>query len=142
VIDHAELRAVLGAYLARFALGKDAAAHAAVDVGRPDQGRPLHPGVVARRPGLGRVERLVRVELVHEQEEALVVRRLLFEPTRGGRHGAGPGKVCLAPEPAARVVVVRVAAPEARRARPARIGPRAPGVALVTALVAPGAEVG
>ena len=57
------------------------------------------------------------------------------------RNGARAGEVALVAKVAARVVVGHVTAAEARGTEPARVGPSLPGVALVPALVVPGAEV-
>ena len=68
-VDHRELAAVLRAHLSRLALVDDALGDRADRVRRPDEVlRPIPPVVVHRRVRLGRVERLVRIELVDEQE--------------------------------------------------------------------------
>jgi hypothetical protein len=124
--------------------------------------------VVHRRPRLGRVERLVRVELVDEQHPPVVRLRRVAQPGRGGRHRAGAGEVLLGTEPRPAVVVVAVAEravgdphlvaqePAAvgrvgdqrppvgldrRGAVGARVGVGLPRVALVAADVVPAGEV-
>ena len=141
-VDHRELRAVLRADLAAVALGEHALLDPADGVRRPDEmARAVPIGVVHRRVRLRRVERLVRIELVDEQQEASVVGRLLLEPARRLAHDARAGEVVFAAEPAPRVVVGRVHPAEQRRADPRRVGARAPRVALVAALVVPRGEV-
>jgi hypothetical protein len=83
----------------------------------------------------------VWIELIDEKQEAVMVWCVLVEPAYRGRHGARAGKVGLATKVAARVVVGHPAALERRGAEPARVGPRLPRIALVSALVVPGGEV-
>src|SRR5205823_14257170 len=104
--------------------------------------RPLPRIVVHRRIWLRRVEGLVRVEFVDEEEEATVVTGVLVDPLRGRRHRARSRKVSLVAEVATRVVVWHEAAAEERRANPARVRPRLPRIALVPAPVVPAVEVG
>ena len=103
--------------------------------------RALPIRVVHRGVRFGRVERFVRIELVDEQHEAFVVAGVVGEPARRRGHRAGAWKIRFAAKPAARIVVRHGRAEEARRAGPARIGPRLPSVALVAALIVPGGEV-
>ena len=88
----------------------------------------------------------MRIKLVDEQHEALaigaVMRRILNQPLRSGLHGARAGIVRFTLEPAARVVVVRVASPKCRRTNPARIGAGFPRITFVTALIRPRSEIG
>ena len=104
--------------------------------------RALPLGVVQRRVRLGRVERLVRIELVDEEQEALVRRRLVVEPARRGRHRARARES--RPRRGTSRASRRTACARGRSVGapdPARIGPRLPRVALVAALVVPGGEV-
>ena len=105
VVDHRQLRAVVGADVARFALGDHAALDGLGRVRRPDDQFVVPVGVVLVRPRRGRVERFVRVELVDEQEEAVVATGVAVEPVRRGLITFGPGKVLLGAEVAARHVV-------------------------------------
>ena len=92
MVDHRELRAVAGPDLARLTRRQHAARQTRARVGRPDQMRAFPIRVVARGPGLGRIEGLVRIELVDEEQEALVVRRVIDEPARGrSRAFVAPG---------------------------------------------------
>ena len=73
----------------------------------------VHPGVGQRR-----VEGLVGVELVDHQEEPVVGRRRVADPTGRGPHGPRTGEVLLAPEPGPGVVVAVVVRRVARPAAP------------------------
>jgi len=64
VVDHRELRAVLGPHLPALALVERPVAARVTRVRRPDEMRTRPLGVVHRRVRLGGVEGLVRVELV------------------------------------------------------------------------------
>src|ERR1700688_2729356 len=141
-IDHGQLGAVAGAHLPRLPLAQHALAGRPGDVRRPDQMRSAPLGVVHRGVRLGSTERLVRIEFVDEQHEALVRGRRLGEPSRGRRPRTRGREVRLVAEISARVIVRSMAAAERRRAEPAWIGPRLPGVAFVAAQVVPGAEIG
>ena len=114
----------------------------AAHVRRPDHVRTLPRRIVHRGVGLRRIERLVRIELVDEQHEAIVTARRALEPFGRRRHRARPRKIRLVAKVAARVVVRRMPARERRRAHPARVGPRLPRVALMPALVVPRGEIG
>ncbi len=141
-VDHRQLAAVGGPDLVRLALVEHALLQRAANVGRPDQVRPLPRVVVHRRVRLRRVERLVRVELVDEEEEAVVVAGVVVQP-RGRRcHRLRAGEVLLLAEVPARVVVGHECPSEHRRAYPAIVRTGLPGIALVAALVVPGVEVG
>ena len=85
VVDHRQLGAVTGAHLPGLALVEHALLDPAVHVRRPDQVGLVPVVVVHRRVGLGRVERLVRIELVDEQQEAVVRAGVVVEPP--GRRG-------------------------------------------------------
>ena len=125
----------------RLTFREDALLQRASDVRRPDQVRPL-PGVVVHGGvRLRRIEWLMRVEFVYEQEEAVVVARVLVQPGSRRRHRLGPGEVLLLAEVAARVVVGHELPAEHRRPDPAIVGPRLPGVALVAAFVLPAVEI-
>ena len=141
-VDHRELSAVAGPKLARAPVVKDALADAADDVGRPDEVRPFPVGVVHRGIGLRGIERLVRVELVYEQEEAIVVWRIPVEPLGCCAHHLRAGEVLLASKVATRVVVRHPGPAERGRPGPARIGPCLPRVTLVPAFIVPRGEVG
>ena len=67
---------------------------------------------------------------------------ILIEPARRRCHRARAREVGLAAKVSPRIVVGRMAPAERRGTQPARIGTRAPWVALVPALVVPGGEVG
>ena len=69
VVDHAQLGAVVGPDLPALPLAQPPRPDGPDVIRRPDQQLAIPPGVVAPGPGLGRVERLVRVELVHEEHE-------------------------------------------------------------------------
>ena len=158
VVDHRHLGAVVGPEVTGLALAEQALGHAADRVGRPDQ--PLAvPRLVLVRPshGAGDVEGLVGVELVDEEQPAVVVRRGPAQPVgRRGHHpragevllgpearcgsGRRPGR-CRRPSPALAARRTRTP-PTRRRADPARVGMGPPGVALVAPLVVPGEEVG
>ena len=147
VVDHREARSVAGPDLARLGRRQLAPAQRSDRVGRPDELRPLPVGVVARGPGLGRVEGLVRIELVDEEQEALVAARVVLEPVGGRRHGLRPREVRLLAEPGARDVVGaragrRSRLRDLRSSERARVGHHAPGVVLAAAHVLPGVEVG
>ncbi len=156
MVDHGELGPVVGADLAPLALAQPPRPDRTDVVGRPDQQLAVPVGVVAAEIRRRRVERLVRVELVDEQEEGRVVRRAMPHPVRRRPHRARPGEVLLGAEERARAVVAAVARVEAepllpippaaarrQRRRPdvARVTVGAPGVALVPAHVVPGAEI-
>ncbi len=142
VVDHRELAAVLGAHLERLPFVEHAFALGRGVVWRPDQVGAL-PGIVVHAGvGVGRIEWLVGVELVDEEEEPVVRAGVVIDPTGGGGHGLRPGEVLFAAEVAARVVVRHPAAAEGGRPKPRRVRARLPEVALVAALVVPGAEVG
>ena len=143
MVDHRELRAVAG----RGSGGPGAAsstplARRRARVGRPDQVRALPVRVVARRAGLGRVEGLVRVELVDEEQEALVLRRVLIAASaRPQQSVRGPGKSA-SPRNQPRESSYGVC-PRPNEGAPSheRVGARLPRVALVSALIIPGREV-
>ncbi len=115
VVDHRQLGAVVGADLAGLAFGQLARRGAADDVRRPDEAPRLELlgcqriVVVHRRPRLGRVERLVGVELVDEEHPPVVRLRCMAQPRRGGRHRPGAGEVLFGAEPRPAVVVVAAA---------------------------------
>ena len=109
MVDHAELGAVVGPDVPPLALAQSSLGHRADVVGRPDEQLALPAGVVAPAPRLGRVEGLVRVELVHEQQEGCVVGGAAAQPVGRGSHRPRTGEVLLAPEERARSVVGPVA---------------------------------
>jgi hypothetical protein len=76
---------------ARLALRQNAALHGPYGVGRPDHQLIGPVGVVSVGPGRRRVERLVGVELVDEQQEAVVGAGILSSQRP-------PGSWCAAPE--------------------------------------------
>ena len=98
VVDHAQLGAVVGPYLPPLPLAQTPGGHRADVVGRPDQQLAVPVRVVPARPGLGRVERLVRIEFVHEEQERRVVRRALAQPASRGAHRPRAGEVLLGTE--------------------------------------------
>ena len=84
-----QLGAVVGPDVRRRAGVERPRRHRVDGVRRPDHLRTRPVGVVARHPRLGHVERLVRVELVDEQEEAVRRRRLRGRATRPPRTSCG-----------------------------------------------------
>ena len=162
VVDHAELGPVVGPDLPALPLAQPPGADRADVIRRPDQQLALPLGVVAPRPGLGRVERLVGIELVDEEHERRATRarsrRAVAQPRRRRPHrlrtrivrlgaeerpgavigtipGVGPSQP-VPPEPPAATCRQR------GRADGARVGVGPPRIALVPAHVVPGAEVG
>ena len=158
VVDHAELRSVVGADVPSLPLAQPSRPDGADVIRGPDEQLALPPRVVAAGPRRGRVEGLVRVELVDEEQEGRVVRRTFAQPARRRLHRLGPRVVRLGAEERPRQVVGTIprlrptqaippeppAAPGRKRRRPdeARVGVGPPGIALVPAHVVPGAEVG
>ena len=147
VVDHRQLGPVVVAQVTGPDRVQQAAGQGADEVRGPDG--PLGPllvPVVERRVGLGGVEGLVGVELVHQQEEPVVARRRGGDPLGRRPHGARTGEVLLGPEPGPGVVVgVVVRGPlhrQRRRAGPGGVRGRPPRVVLVAPLVRPGGEVG
>ena len=112
----------------------------------PDHVRAFPRIVITHRPFFWRVKRFVWIKLVDEQHEALaigaVMRRILNQPLGGGLHGARAWVIFFTLEPAARVVVVRVASAKCRCANPARIWSCLPRITFVTALIRPRSEIG
>jgi len=89
VIDHRQLGAVVRPQVAGLAFGQGAGFERTGDVGRPHD--PVFvPRLVevATGPWLRRVKRLVRIELVDEQEPSVVVRRGIDQEPGGVDHGA------------------------------------------------------
>ncbi len=140
-VDHGELGPVGRSYLVRLPWREHVLADRRVDVWRPDQVWPL-PGVVIHgRVWFRRIERLMRVELIDEEQEAVVVPGVLIEPAGGRRHRPWAREVGLFAEVPPRVVIRHVAPSEHRRADPARVGSRPPGIALMSPNVFPPGEV-
>ena len=137
------LRAVLRANLAAVTFGDHALLDRAHRVRRPDQMPRTGPvGVVHRRVRLRRVERLVRIELVDEQEEPFVGRALPARSSGMLRASTrGPGKSSSPRNQPRELSYGECPRPNERRADPRRVGPRPPRVALVPALVVPRGEV-
>ena len=162
VVDHGQLGAVVGPQLLPLAGAQAPGPHRADVVGRPDQQLALPAGVVTPRPRRRRVERLVRVELVHEEQEGrrpgVRRRRPPAQPVGRRAHHPRPWEVQLLAEERPRAVVGPVerarptepvppepaAAPRRQRGRAdvARVAVGAPRVALVPAHVVPRREVG
>ena len=144
-VDHGQLGSVVAADVPGGALVEPAAGHRVDQVRRPDVQGTVPVGVVHAGVGLGGVEGLVGIELVDHQEEAVVGAGLLADPAGRLRHGPGPGEVVLGPEPGPRGVVGPAEAGalggQGRRTHPGGVVDGAPRVALVAALVGPGAEV-
>ncbi len=148
VVDHRQLGSVLRPHVPCLALGEPGAG-CITRVRRPDEALALPLGVVARRPGLGHVEGLVRIELVDHEQRSLMRfarrRELAVEPLGCRDHRARAGEVGLFAEPGAGRVVAAGPGPrlggQRRCADPGRVGPHAPRVVLVAAQVVPGAEV-
>ena len=89
VVDHRELGAVLAAQVDALPLG-EARLLLAPRVRRPDEPLALPVGVVAARPRLRGVERLVRVELVDDEQRALVGGRVRRTARRRARRRRPP----------------------------------------------------
>ena len=147
VVDHGQLGPVVGPDVARPVRDRDGRwPMASTRYGRPDGQAPLPVVVVHLGVGQRSVERLVGVELVDHQEEAVMGWGRRPDPVGGGGHGPGPGEVLLGPEVGAGVVVgVVVRRPldrQGRGADPGRVGGGPPRVALVASLVGPCGEVG
>ena len=159
VVDHAELRTVIGPDLPALPLGQSPGTDGTDVIGGPDQQLAVPVGVVAPGPGLGRVEGLVRVELVDEEHEGRSPRprHAVAQPPGRGTHRLRPRIVRLGAEERPGAVVRPVPGvrpPQAippeppaatgrhrRRADGARVGVRPPRVTLVPAHVVPRAEV-
>ena len=122
VVDHRQLRAVVRSEMPGRALVEDALLDRADGVRRPDEPGPVPRLAVPRGPRLGRVEGLVGVELVDEEEEAVVVRRVVLEPAAPRRPSCGaPGS----PTPRGTRCGTRRTGTAWRRARPVGPAPRA-----------------
>jgi hypothetical protein len=145
VVDHRDLRLVVGAYLPRRVGPQPRFRDRLRGVRRPDEPRPVPLVVVARRPRIRRVERLVRIELVDEQEEAVVETRARPQPFGRGPHRARPGEVVFRAKPSAGLVVTAPVISRNGRergcSRPRRIGARTPRIAFVAAHVIPRGEI-
>ena len=145
VIDHPEFCAVVRADVVRFARRDDAAFDGADRVRRPDDLLAAPIGIVTIRPRRRRIERLVWIEFVDEQQEAIVRGRVVAQPVRRGRHRARAGKIQLLLEPGA-AEVVRHAAPfggrQPRRADRRWVGAGFPRIAFVAAQILPRAKLG
>ena len=169
VIDHRQLRAVVGSDLARLCFAQSARGLTSDDVRRPDEAIGeravlIDPRfvVVHRRPWLGRVEWFMRVELVDEQHPPAIVLWHIVQPGCGRTHGARTREVFFGPKPGATVVVVstselRVVDVEPLACEPAAVGSRRddgwrterrriwigpPRVTFVSSQIVPRAEVG
>src|SRR5207249_1851379 len=94
-----------------------------------------------RGVGLRGIERLVGVELIDAEKEAVMLTGVLVKPASRGRHRARPRKFWLFTEVATGVVVRHVATAEHRTADPARIRSCSPGITLMPPLVVPSREV-
>jgi hypothetical protein len=106
VVDHGQLGAVVAADVARLAEVEQAAGHG-VDHVRGPYGEAALPFLVGHgRMGQGSVEGLVELELVDQQEEAVVGAGRGADPVAGGGHGLGAGEVLLRTEVGAGVVVI------------------------------------
>ena len=147
VVDHRQLRLVVGADLARLRRLQPALGDGLGRVRRPDEPRAFPRVVVTRRPRRRRVERLVRIELVDEQQEALVVARARAQPLLGraascADRGSPPRRGTMCASRRRGGARTPGAAGSAGVPVHDRIGARAPRVTFVTSHVLPRAEVG
>ena len=158
VVDHRELRAVVGTDVATLAFGQVAATDGPVGIRRPDDPLLVPRLILVASDPRGRgVERLVGVELVDEQEPAVVVRGGVAQEPGGLGHGARTRVVGLFAEERSGTVVGLLAGFEAGHAapppatlagghrwcaHPRRVGVGPPGVAFMAADVVPATEVG
>ena len=145
VIDHRKLGPVICPDLtARSFVGHRWAV--GVGIGGPDDLRALPVGVVHRSPGLGRIERLVWIELVDEKEETVVLVRVGAEPRRRSAHRLRAGKILLGSKIGSRALIAAIKRCGLRlergRSEPRWIEARLPRVVLVPAHVRPSREIG
>ena len=146
VVDHREFRAVVAADVRSLPRGEDTSLEGTHRIGRPDQPLPFPVRVIHGCPRFRGVEGLVRIELVDEQQEAVVVRRGHIQPFGGRPHRPRAREVGFISEPGARVVVraMNRSRPrgQGRGADSGGVGMGSPRVVLASTQVLPGGEVG
>ena len=115
VVDHRQFGSVVRPELHGLGLGKRPAADRVSAVRGPDHQLLIALVVVFERPRLGRVEGLVRIELVDKEEEAFVGPGIVVKPLRRCCHRLRPGEVGFLAEIGAGIVVA--ASKHSRRSR-------------------------
>ena len=150
MINHREFCSVRGSKRTTFFLSEQSILDSINHVRRPN-----HPwtflgqvslAAIHRCPGLGSVERFVRIELVNNKQRAIMMASVTAHPLHRGLHRSRTRKICFGLKPRARILILEVTASglinwQSWCTNPRRVGPSFPGVVLVPTNIFPSIKI-